>query len=53
MSLVDEISLGAQMYLQKSKEEIYMFGIKYRDQDLFHGDDDFWVEFEHVHAVYR
>jgi hypothetical protein len=30
-----------------------MFGVKYCDQDFFRGEDDFWVDFEMVHAVFR
>ena len=42
-----KISLGTQMfkfhrwYLQKSKEEMLMFGVKYRDHNFFCGKDDF------------
>ena len=55
----EEISLGMQMfklhqwYLQKSKEEMRMIGFKYHDQNFFHGEDDFWVDFELIHAAYR
>jgi len=31
-----------------------MFGVNYRDHDLHSGgEDDFWVGFELVHAIYR
>ena len=36
-----------------SKKEIKMFGVKYRDQDFFCGEDNFRVDFEVVHAIYR
>ena len=54
----EEISLGMQMfklhqwYLQKSKEEMRMIGFKYHDQNFFHGEDDFWVDFKLMHAIY-
>jgi hypothetical protein len=39
-------------YLQMSKNEMKMFGVKYRDHDFVHGEDDFWVDFELVHQIY-
>ena len=54
-----EISLGTQMYnlykwyMQMSRKEINMFGVKYCDQDFFRGEDDFWVDFELLHHIYR
>jgi hypothetical protein len=30
-----------------------MFGVKYCDQDFYHGEDDFWADFKMVHVVYR
>ena len=54
-----EIGLGTHMfkfhqwYLQKSKEEMRIFVVKYRDQDFFRGEDDFWVDIELMHAIYR
>jgi hypothetical protein len=26
--------------------------VKYRHHDFFHVDDDFWIDFEDVHAIY-
>jgi hypothetical protein len=57
----EEINLGTQIhrfhrwYLRMSKENDpkLMFGIKYRDHDFFTGEDDFWVNFENVHVIYR
>jgi hypothetical protein len=42
-------------YLRMSKENDpkQMFGVKYRDHDFFTGEDDFWVNFEDVYAIYR
>jgi len=43
----EEINLGTQMfnlhrwYMHKSNDEGIMFGVKYRDQDFFRGEDDF------------
>ena len=54
----EEISLGTQMYnlykwyMQMSRKEINMFGVKYCDQDFFRGEDDFWVDFELLHHIY-
>ena len=54
----EEISLDMQMYnlykwyLQMSNDETNMFGVKYHDQDFFHGEDDFWVDFELLHHIY-
>jgi hypothetical protein len=42
-----------KLYLERSKVGQYTFGVKYRHHDFFHGDDDFWIDFEHVHAIYR
>jgi len=45
----EEINLGTQMfnlhrwYMHKSNDEGIIFGVKYRDQDFFRGEDDFWV----------
>ena len=30
-----------------------MFGVNYHNHDFFHGEDDFWVDFELIHAAYR
>jgi len=55
----EEISLGTQMYnfhkwyLRMSNDGTNMFGVKYRDQDFFHREDDFWVDFELLHHIYR
>jgi len=44
-----EMSLRTQMfnlrrrYLRMLNDEMKMFGVKYRDHDFFHGEDDFWV----------
>jgi hypothetical protein len=29
-----------------------MFGVKYCNHDFFTGEDDFYVNFEDVHAIY-
>ena len=55
----DQTNLGTQMYnfqkwyLQMSKKEMRMFGVKYRDQDFFCGEDNFQVDFKVMHAIYR
>ena len=55
----EEIDQGTQMYnfhkwyLQKSKEEMRIFVVKYRDQDFFRGEDNFWVDIELMHTIYR
>ena len=55
----DEIKLGTQMfnlhrwYMRMSNEEMDMFGVKYRDHDFYRGEDDFWVYFEDLHAIYH
>ena len=55
----DEIKLGTQMfnlhrwYMCMSNEEMDMFGVKYRDHDFYRGEDDFWVYFEDLHAIYH
>jgi len=56
----EEVNLGTQMfnfhrcYLKMSKEDTQMFGVKYHDHDFFSGgEDDFWVDFELMHAIYR
>ena len=55
----EQIRLGTQMfkfhnwYLLKSKEEMKMFGVKYRDQDFFRGKDHFCMDFELMHEIYR
>jgi len=52
------MSLGTQMYnlhkwyLQMSKNKMIMFGVKFRDQDFFRGEDDFWVYFKVLHHIY-
>jgi hypothetical protein len=56
----EEINLGTQRhrfhrwYLRMLKENDpkQMFEVMYRDRD-FTGEDDFWVNFEDVHAIYR
>jgi hypothetical protein len=42
-------------YLQMSKEEdpMHMFGVKFRNHDFFNGEDDLWVNFDYVHAIYH
>ena len=51
--------LGTQMfnlhkwYLRMLNNEMKMFGVKYRDQDFFRGEDDFWVYIEVLHHIYR
>jgi len=40
-------------YMRVSNDEMHMFGVKYRDHDFFHGEDDFWVDFELLHHIYR
>ena len=55
----EEINLGTQMfnlhrwYMRKSNDEGTMFEVKYCDQDFFPGEDDFWMDFQLVHAIYR
>ena len=54
-----EIKLGTQMfnlyrwYMRMSNEKMDMFGVKYRDHDFYRGEDDFWVYFEDLHAIYH
>jgi hypothetical protein len=36
----------------KENDPKQMFEVMYRDRD-FTGEDDFWVNFEDVHAIYR
>ena len=53
------MNLGTQMYnlhkwyMRMSSDETNMFGVKYRDHDFFRGEDDFWVDFELLHHIYR
>jgi len=49
-----EIGLHMQMFKFHKWYDLRMtlFGVKYRDQDFFHGQSDFWVDFELVHAIY-
>jgi hypothetical protein len=42
-----------KLYMERSKASQYTFGVKYRHHDFFHGDDDFLIEFEDVHAIYH
>ena len=55
----EEKYLGTQMfnlhrwYLRMSNDEGKMFGVKYRDHDLFRGEDDFWVYFEDLYHIYH
>jgi len=55
----EEIKLGTQMfnlhkwYMRMSNEEMDMFGVKYRDHDFYRGEDDFWIYFEDLHAIYH
>ena len=55
----DEIKLATQMfnlhkwYMRMSNDEMDMFGVKYRDYDFYHGEDDFWVYFELLHHIYH
>jgi hypothetical protein len=42
-----------KLHLEHSKAGEYTFGVKYRHHDFFHGDNDFWIDFEDVHAIYR
>jgi len=55
----EEMSLGTQMfnlhkwYLRISNDEMKMFGVKFCDNDFFHGEDDFWVYFENLHHIYH
>jgi len=37
----------------KIEEMRMLFGVKYGDQEFFHGEDRIWVDFELVHAVYH
>ena len=54
-----EMSLGTQMinlhrwYMRMSNDEMKMFGVKYRDHDFFHGEDDFWVYFDNLYYIYH
>ena len=54
----EEINLGTQMfnlhrwYMRMSNEEMDMFGVKYRDHDFYRGEDDFWVYFKDLHAIF-
>ena len=36
-----------------SNDEGKMFLVKYRDQDFFRGEDDFWVYFEDLYHIYH
>jgi hypothetical protein len=38
--------------MSKENDPKQMFGVKYHDHDFFTGEDDFWVNFEDVHAIY-
>ena len=55
----EEINLGTQMfnlhkwYKHKSNDAGTMFGVKYSDHDFFRGEDDFYVDFELLHHIYR
>jgi len=55
----EEMCLGTQMfnlhkwYLRMSNNKMKMFGVNYRDQDFFRGEDNFWVYFEDLHHIYR
>ena len=55
----EEINLGTQMfnlhkwYMRMPNDEMNMFGVKYHDHDFFCGEDDFWVNFELLHHIYR
>ena len=53
MSIVTQMYTLHKWYLQMSKNETKMFGVKYRDQDFVRREDDFWVDFELVHHIYR
>jgi hypothetical protein len=54
----EQINLGTQMYnlnkwyMHMSRKEMNMFEVKYSDQDLFRGEDEFWVDFELLHHIY-
>ena len=54
-----EMSLGTQMYnlhrwyLRMSNDEMKMFGVKYRDHNFFHGEDDFWMYFDNIYHIYH
>ena len=55
----EEKSLSTQMfnlhrwYLRMSKDHGKMFGVKYRDHDFFHGEEDFWVYFKNLYHIYH
>jgi hypothetical protein len=42
-----------KFYMERSKAGQCTFGVKYHHHDFFRGDDDFWIDFEDVHAIYR
>ena len=48
----EENNLGTQMF-NLHKWYMRMFGVKYRDHDFYRGEDDFWVYFEDLHAIYH
>ena len=54
-----EMSLGTQMfnlhrwYLRKSNDEMKIFGVKYRDIDFYHGDDNLWVYMDNIYHIYH
>jgi hypothetical protein len=42
-----------KLYMEHLKAGQYMFGVKYGHHDFFRVEDEFWVDFEDVHAIYH
>ena len=55
----EEKRLGTQMfnlhrwYLRMAKDEGKMFGVKYRDNDFFRGEEDSCVYFKNLYHIYH
>jgi hypothetical protein len=39
--------------MERSKAGQYTFEVTYRHHDFFREDDEFWIDFEDVRAIYR
>jgi hypothetical protein len=39
--------------MSKEEDPMHMFGVKFRNHDFFNGEDDLWVNFDYVHAIYH
>jgi hypothetical protein len=52
INLPTQIHAFHKLYMECLKAGQYKFGVKYRHHDFFHVDDDFWIDFEDVHAIY-